>query len=380
MRVAIVSRTFFPEVIGGGEVYIHEIWKRMKKIYHTYLISGWYKNPNLLPKDSYKINQHFLRNVRGLRYFWFMLNSFKAISSLRPHLVHSNCLEVGIKKGIPYVFTVHHLGHLLGKSSRYKISEFSKLYLNIGIQNLKKANKIIVVSNSTKKDILSIMKIDEEKIVVIYNGVDHYRFSPLTKRSELEEIREKYGIEADKFVILNLSRISPEKGQDVAIKAFLELPEYIKKDSLLLVSGFLDEKNLKYFYYLRKLARNQENVLFLTNPRRTEELYKLSDLVIFPTLMFEGFGMIVTEAMSSGKPVIASNFPAIREAGRDIAVYFTPGDYIELSRKISELYEDKKLREKLGRLGRKLVLREFNWDKSFEEHKKVYEEVLFGSK
>ena len=119
---------------------------------------------------------------------------------------------------------------------------------------------------------------------------------------------------------------------------------------------------------------------FETNVTDLVPYYQKADIVIFPTLMEEGFGYTAVEAMSCEKPVIYSDFPAIIESTGNIGIKFRRGVASELAEGIIKLYRDKKLRLKIGKEGRNYVLNHYRWGKVFRNYQKVYDELLVNEK
>ena len=92
--------------------------------------------------------------------------------------------------------------------------------------------------------------------------------------------------------------------------------------------------------------------------------------------MYEGFGLVAAEALCCGKPVIATDVPAVREVVRENGILIKLGDYKALADAIVKLYNIPKLRDKFGRDGRKFVLGNFTWDIAFKKYREVYEGLL----
>ena len=112
MKLAILCRYFPQDAIGGGENYIYEIWNRARLDYQTELISGWKRDPKLLPYGTYPID---LRGSSTLsNYYNFYKESKQYLKEIEPDLIQSTCYEFSSLK-IPTVITVCHLGHHMGK-------------------------------------------------------------------------------------------------------------------------------------------------------------------------------------------------------------------------------------------------------------------------
>ncbi|MEA3378421.1 MAG: glycosyltransferase family 4 protein [Nanoarchaeota archaeon] len=352
MKLAILCRYFPKDCIGGGENYIYEIWKRAKWDFDVELISGWKNSPYLLPKEAHKIN--LSQNNPLINYWKFYKGSKSFLKKIKPDLIQSTCYEYP-SLGNPEVITVCHLGHLMGKiGNNLKLSMQKKF----AIKKFKKADKLIAISRSTMNDLLKL-GLDKEKINLAYTGINVKNYS-IKKTNN------------DKFTIIYPSRISREKGQHIAIEAFKRLPEKVKRNCKLQIVGFVNDKK-----YLNEIERDSgKNVEVITNVPRIEDYIMNSDLVLFPTLMWEGFGIVAGEALACEKPLISSEFPSIREVCGEYGLWIKPGDINDLAKKIENVYSDKSLRKKISSGGRQWIIDNFSWDKVYSEHKKVWEEVV----
>jgi glycosyltransferase involved in cell wall biosynthesis len=354
MKLAIITRYFPKDYFGGGESVVYNVWKRAIDIYDVSLISGWVKDPALLPERAYSFD---LRSKnRFVRYLKLYFNSKKFVKQIKPDVIHTNTMEIP-NFNIPTVVMVHHIGHLIGSMGKVKLmAKFQKYLVK---RKLNKVKQIVTVSNATKNDLIKI-GVNPGKIKVIYNGIDVDKFKPKKVNNE-------------KFTIVYPSRISREKGQHLAIKAIKELSEEHKKRIKLIIAGYVSDKS--YLDELKYMAKGLP-IEIKTNVAKIEEEYMNSDLVIFPTLMFEGFGLVAAEAMCCEKPVIATDVPAVREVVREDGILIKLGDHKALSNAIIKLYNNPNLREKFGRDGRKFVLKNFTWNIAFKKYKEVYEKLI----
>jgi glycosyltransferase involved in cell wall biosynthesis len=357
-KVCIVTRYFPKDYLGGGESVIFNIWKWAKSRYRTSLVSGWVNSPELLPPGTLTID---LRSKnRFLRYLRLYFGVKRYVSQVRPDLIHTNTMEIP-SLPIPTIVMVHHIGHYFGKTHEKGFMSMLRLGLQRWLvkRRLMNARHIVAVSHATKADIVKL-GIHEKKVEVIHNGIDVKKFLPKKTRNK-------------KFVIVCPSRISPEKGQEIAINAIASLPqEMVLKIELVLV-GFVSDTT--YLESLRARIRKLP-VRIITNVRDITPYYQKADIVIFPTQMHEGFGLVAAEAMCCAKPVIASDFPAIREVVGTNGLLVAPGDTKALSSAILHLFNDEDLRRKLGRSGRAFVLKQFTWDEAFKKYEKLYKKVL----
>ncbi|MFH1637856.1 MAG: glycosyltransferase family 4 protein [Candidatus Woesearchaeota archaeon] len=352
MKIAVLCRYFPKDAIGGGEIYLYEVWKRAKKDFDTHLISGWKRDKSLLPKNTYALD---LSSGNILSNYWkFYSGSKRYLGKIKPDVIHSTCYEFP-SLGIPTVITVCHLGHLfgrVGKSLKLKLQRW------LTSRRLKKADRIIAISKSTFNDLLKL-GVDRKKIRLAYPGISTNVFKPKKTKNE-------------KFTIVYPSRISREKAQHVAIEALRLLPQGIRKKARLQLVGFVNDE--AYLNELRNLAAGLP-VEILTNVERIEDYVRNSDLVVFPTMMWEGFGIVAGEALAAEKPLIATGYPAVKEVMGKHGMAIKPGDVGALASGIERLYRSSKERNKLTKGSREWIIKKFSWDSCYKVHKKVFEEL-----
>lgn len=347
MKLSVLCRYFPKDAVGGGENYVYEVWKRAKKDYDVSLICGWKKDKRLLPKETNFIDIRSRNTfVRYWRYYW---GSKKHLEKIKPDVIFSTCYEFPCLN-IPTVITVCHLGHLFGRvGSSYKLS-FQKW---LTARRLKKADKVIAISQTTMNDLI---RLGVKDVMLAYPGIDVDRFKP--KKSV-----------NDKFTIVCPSRISKEKGQHVVVNALKKLsPEVLKKVKLQLV-GFVNDDN--YVSELKKLAAGLP-VEIIVNVESIEDYVNNSDLVVFPTLMWEGFGIVAGEALAAEKPLIASNYPAVKEVMGNYGVSVEPGDVDGFAKAIEKVFLSK---ENICKGSRDWIKKNFSWDNCYKVHKKVFDSV-----
>lgn len=160
--------------------------------------------------------------------------------------------------------------------------------------------KIIAISDMVKQDIIRWYGISEERINVIYNGVDIERFHP-RNRQYREEIRKRYGI-GDEFVILFVSNNFRMKGLRYLLEALFRLKKEGHSPFKLLILG-RDRQN-PYLRLAKKLGILEE-VIFAGSTDEPEKYYGAADLLAHPTF-YDACSLTVLEALASGLPVITT--------------------------------------------------------------------------
>jgi len=239
-------------------------------------------------------------------------------------LVHFTYFSVPIFYNRPFVVTIHDLiiNHFsTGRASTlpYPIYSLKLLgYKFIMSQAVKKAKKIITVSNATKKEIIDHLGVDSSKVVVTYEGVQ----LPNKKNDKWKIINGKY--------FLYVGNAYPHKNLERLLKAF----KLLNSDANLFLVGKED-----YFYKrLGKKVREMgisDRVIFLQSVLDQElvDLYRNALALVLPSLM-EGFGLPALEAMANKCLVLASDIPSLRETCGDAALYFDPYNPKDIAEKM----------------------------------------------
>lgn len=210
---------------------------------------------------------------------------------------------------------------------------------------LRKAKKIIAVSETTKREIIDHFHIDQEKIVVTYEGVE--KMLSVGKRL----VAEPY--------ILYVGNAYPHKNLERLIEAC----------STMLVLATPDD------YFSKRLKVNKNTIMFhKPNAEQLANLYTYAQALVFPSLM-EGFGLPGIEAMAIGTPVICSDIPVFREIYGDACLMFDPNDPKDISQKIQQILRDEKLRKEFIAKGEKQVSK-YSWRTMAEQTLEVYENAV----
>lgn len=227
-----------------------------------------------------------------------------------------------------------------------------------------KADLIIAISEQTKRDIIEFLKIDEKKIVVVYQGC-HNAFKEFIFPDFLEKIKQKYHL-PEKF-LLNVGTIEERKNLLNVVKALKDT-----KIPLVVVG-----KKTKYFKKIEKeIQKSGVEVQFLEGVSMQElaAIYRLSTVFIYPSL-FEGFGIPIIEALFSGIPVITSNVSCLPEAGGENSLYVDPKNVADIQSKILFLWNNESERKRRREKGFEFV-EKFRDEQISEKVMKVYLEVL----
>ena len=276
----------------------------------------------------------------------------------------SNELPVGIRRSkVKTIVTIHDLIFL-----RYP--EFYKLPDRVVYRwkfrrACRVADKIIAVSECTKRDIVSFFSIPEEKISVVYQGC-HPQFRQTVTDEKKSEIIKKHKLPA-RF-LLYVGSIESRKNLLLAVKALSRLPE----DIGLVAIGRATPYREKVEAYSRQSGL--ESRLHIRNNFPFSDLpavYQSASVFVYPSF-FEGFGIPVIEALSSGVPVIAATGSCLEEAGGPDSFYVNPEDDRELAGRILEIVNDESLANRMKEAG-KIYVKRFDDELIASEMMNIYQ-------
>jgi len=206
------------------------------------------------------------------------------------------------------------------------ISLLDLIFLRFFIpRSIKRADKIIAVSEFTKNEIIKYYKTNPEKIEVVHNALDEdfLNNKVINDSPFATDIIDKYSLPKD--YIMYLGTMQPRKNLPVLIKAYYEIKQDLPNIKLLLC-GKKDGKNTDFqIDGLIKYLALENDVQFsgYIKDQERPSFYKNAQLFCLPSF-YEGFGIPLLEAMSEGTPVVASDIPAHREIGGDAVMYFDP--------------------------------------------------------
>jgi glycosyltransferase involved in cell wall biosynthesis len=263
----------------------------------------------------------------------------------------------------PYVLTVHDMIHELYPtyfSPRDPTSQWKK---NL----IEHADAIIAISENTKKDILKFSNAKPDRISVIYHG-NPFEFQEKTNKLT---ILQNLPLCKKSYLLFVGSRTHYKN----FVFFIIAIAELLKKDMNLHVccagGGPFTVRERKI---LKKLCIHSNVHAVNTNDSIMPHLYANARAFIFPSL-YEGFGFPLLEAFSCGCPVVASNTSSLPEIGGNAALYFDPRDPGSLVHALESVMTDDQVREIFVRKGL-LRVNEFSWEKTAQDTKKVYENVL----
>lgn len=233
-----------------------------------------------------------------------------------------------------------------------------------------KAAKIITVSENSKADICRILKVNEEKIVVIPNAA---MLENTDDDAGTINLQEKFGI--TRPFLLYVGAVHPRKNVGRLIEAYAQLKTSKGIPHQLVIAGALRWQADKSIQ-TEALKKVKDDIVFTgrVNDNELISLYQNCDLFVYPSL-YEGFGLPVLEAMSQGAPVVTSNVSSLPEVAGDAAILINPEDTNDLAQGIWNILSNQELADQLREKGKKQA-NQFSWEYTAKKVLEVLESVV----
>ncbi|MGG7469929.1 glycosyltransferase family 4 protein [Chryseobacterium arthrosphaerae] len=365
MKIAFDAKRFFHNTSGLGN-YSRDLVRILSRYFpeNEYLLLN--KNRSERGKDILdRPDVKFIQTSKGSLSRQFKMG--KDAQKQGADIFHGLSGELPLKwdkRPIKKVVTIHDL--IFVRYPQY----YSFFDRKIHFWKFKKAadtaDKIIAISEQTKRDIIEFLKVPESKIEVIYQGC-HKAFKEQQSPEMIQETREKFSL-PERF-ILNVGTIEERKNLLNVVKAIngTGIP--------LVVVGRKTKYYQKIENFLKK-NKMQQQVLFLEGVSMDElaAIYKLADILVYPSF-FEGFGIPVIEALFSNTVVVTSNTSCLPEAGGKDSVYINPDNELDIRAKIKFLWENESERKRRAEKGFEFV-QKFNDEPIARELMDFYQKII----
>lgn len=362
MRIGIDIRALMEGKTTGVEVYLvnllHALFQLDQKNDYILFANSWqkislpkfdYPNTRLVitryPNKFFNLAQKFLqypkidRLLGGLDIFF---SPHWRVSALSP--------------SIPLVVIFHDL-----------VSEFAPQFFTLRRRlwhafmdyrgAARRAKKIIAVSENTKRDLVELYGMAENKIEVIYPGISP---SPQSFPVQGEEERP----------FLYFGTFEPRKNIEAVLAAYADYRKTSKIKRPLVIAG---SSGWKTRVAVPQSLKNQVTVKQNVPEEEKANLYEQAFVLVFPSF-YEGFGFPLLEAARAGLPVIASFDSSLVEIGKDFVLYANPFRPAQIADAMLELENDAKLYEDLGNRGYRAA-QNFKWQDTAEKTLRLFEEV-----
>ena len=298
---------------------------------------------------------------------------------------HFGGILAKLNYGIPFVITVHSL-EPLRPWKREQLGGGYDFSLWIEKTALEMADAIVAVSGETKRDIERLFEVDPNHVRVIHNGIDLEEY----RRVDSTDALKRHGINPDEPYLLFVGRITRQKGIVYLVRAIQFMTPGFQ---IVLCAGAPDtpEIAIEMQKAIAQAKSERSDIIWIeemVDRNAVIELYSHAAVFCCPSI-YEPFGIINLEAMACGTPVVASAVGGIKEVVVDQETGFlvpleqmkeSPFEPLnpekfsrDLAEKINQLMNDRRLREKFGKAGRKRVEEKFSWSTIAQKTKALYE-------
>ncbi len=322
-------------------------------------------------------NPNFKKVLADYRWYSFAEQLFfpRVLRKYNFDFVHFPHFNVPLLYRKKFIMTIHDL--ILIHFPTVRSSTLSPLFYWINFLAYKivirsavyRSEKIIAVSNFTKKDILNVYKnVPENKIAVTHEACDN-QVDKSSKNDE--EVLRFYGIM--KPYIIYIGNVYPHKNPERLVLAFKEVLEHKKDIALVFVGGedyfymrlkkFVAEKGIKNVIFAGFVPDGEMNVLL-----RNSQAY------VRPSL-YEGFELPPLEAMQQGVPVLCSEHGCAREVLDDSALYFNGKNIADIRDCVLKILDNEKLRQELIAKGYEQI-KKYSWERTGRETLEIYKKIL----
>jgi glycosyltransferase involved in cell wall biosynthesis len=293
------------------------------------------------------------------------------LSILKSHevsILHSHCFDptlIGLiasrLSGVRFVFTRHHSDHHIRLKKRW--------HTMIDAYCARHSDRVIAVSEATRDIVVRIEGVPRDKVIVVHNGIEPMEVPP---GRNIQKVKRELKLEGFP-VCLVLARLHEEKGHEDLFRALPDIKSRVGRIKVLLAGEGPYEKRLMQEVKARGI---EESVVFLGKRQDIPELISVSSVVVLPSLA-ESFGFASLEAMSLGKPVVATRVGGTCEVVSDgtTGLLVPPNDSTELASAICKVLEDPAWATRASEHGPRRA-RRFSIENMIDGYQAVYSEIL----
>jgi glycosyltransferase involved in cell wall biosynthesis len=394
-KVCFISPEYWP-LTGGTGAYVYYLSNELlKNGYNTTVLTGSNQNLDMQVNRQLQVYFQKIPKIPIVKSFMLAGASYRKLGSVRstanidvthPQLPLTPSFAVPPSFGKTLVCTVHSTWK--GEAEAIRSEPYSRLNANekflvsfnrflrfFEVGMIKRATRIIAVSDFTRKELKQYYKIPENRIRVIHNGVDTHKFQPATDK---RKIKMELGLNPDELAILSVGRLYARKGLFTLIDA---MPPVVKrfKNARFVISGKGQSDEMAKLVTHAEQLGVKDNIVFTGYypDKKLPKLYQAADIFAFSTF-YEHHPFAVLEALATGLPVVTTTVGGIPETiktGRN-GLLVKPFDSKQFSNAILYLLEHPVEAAEMGTQARKTIVEQYDWSIVVKQVMKVYEEAL----
>ena len=394
-KICFVSPEYLP-LSGGTGAYVYYLSRElMKQGKLISVVTGYDEARDVRINRQLEVLFVKVPKVPIVKSFMFAASSFRKLKRLRRtanvDVTHANLplvpdFAVPGSFGRALIATVHSTWK--GEATAIRGEPYSRLNANEKFlvsfnwflrifeeRMLERANRIIAVSDFTRRELHEYYEHYDRKVRVIHNGVDTEKFKPVVDK---RKAKLELGLNPDEIAILSVGRLYARKGLFTLIES---IPRVVRRfgSARFVISGKGQSDETKKLIAHATRLGVRENIIFTgyTPDRKLPKLYQAADIFVFSTY-YEHHPFAVLEAMSSQLPIVTTSVGGIPETitdGRD-GFMCQPFNAREFSDRILWLLEHPASAKEMAFQARKTVVERFDWRLVVQKVLKVYDEAL----
>lgn len=289
-------------------------------------------------------------------------------SLLRCHHVdvfHSPSFVAPFFASCQMVITIHDLNHV---ALPHFYTPFHDLYYRAVVRRIaEQAAKIITVSDYSRKELIRNWRLDPDRVVVTYNGIDEV-YQPEIDPEYQVYVRELYGLPAEYIFSLSANKLHKNMHQLVRAYCFssIEIPLVLTCSFNQQLIDIAESYGKKHRIYFAEFIEDHH----------LPALYSSAKLFVYPSL-FEGFGLPPLEALACGVLSVVANSTSLPEVMGEYAIYVDPNDFQDISRGLERGLSDEEMQKRAASQGPKYV-QGFRWQNTAQQTAEVYRSLVRG--
>ncbi|MCL1971268.1 MAG: glycosyltransferase family 4 protein [Candidatus Bathyarchaeota archaeon] len=394
-NICFISPEYWP-LAGGTGAYIYYLSRElMKNNYNAHIVTGSNQTTDMQVNNQLWVYFQKIPKIPIIKSYMFAEASYRKLKSINnnanvdiihPQLPLTPSFAIPPNFGKTIVCTVHSTWK--GEAEAINREPYSRLNANekflvsfnrflqfFEIAMIKRANRIIAVSDFTRQELKKYYNIPENRIHVIHNGVDTNKFQPAKDK---QKIKTELGLNPNDHIILSVGRLYARKGLFTLIDT---LSTVIKQfpNTKLVISGKGQSNEMTKLHTHAKHLAVEKNILFTGYypDQKLPKLYQAADIFAFSTF-YEHHPFAILEALATGLPVVTTTVGGIAETietGKN-GLLVQPSNSKQFADAILYLLQHPTEAAEIGTNARKTVTKHYDWSIVVKEVIQVYQEAL----
>jgi glycosyltransferase involved in cell wall biosynthesis len=393
-NICFVSPEYWP-LAGGTGAYIYYLTNElMKNGYNISIVTGANQNLDIQVSNQLKVYFQKIPKIPIIKSFMLAEASYRKLGSVRnsvnvdithPQLPLTPSFAVPPHFGKNLVCTVHSTWK--GEAEAISEEPYSRLNANekflisfnwflrfFEVGMIKRASRVIAVSDFTRQELRKYYNIPENRIRVVHNGVDTHKFQPATDK---QKVKAELGLNPDDTIILSVGRLYARKGLFTLIEAMPSVVKQFKRAKFVISGKGQRDEMTKLYAHAERLGV-RDNIIFTGYypDKKLPKLYQAADVFAFSTF-YEHHPFAVLEALATGLPVVTTTVGGISETIKTSknGLLVKPADSKQFSEALLYLLEHQTEATEIGINARKTIVEQYDWSILVKETIRVYEEV-----